>query len=79
MIIYFIAQKKKLFYLKVIAAVVMQKNKQWSSRDSLCFTKIEKKVSVVQWKKKQFASQMAVYNCQRLSIVWRVLFSKSSD
>jgi len=48
MIIYFIAQKKKLFYLKVIAAVVMQKNKQWSSRDSLCFTKIEKKVSVVQ-------------------------------
>jgi len=31
---------KKLFYLKVIAAVFMQKNKQWSSRDSLCFTKM---------------------------------------
>jgi len=39
MIVYFVAQKK-LFYLKVIAAVVMQKNKQWSSHDSLCFTKI---------------------------------------
>jgi hypothetical protein len=50
MIVYFVAQKK-LFYLKVLAAVVTQKNKQWSSRDSWCFTKVLKNISIVQWKK----------------------------
>lgn len=40
----FISSLKKLFYLKVMATVVMQKtNQQWFNCDILCFTKIKQK------------------------------------